>query len=183
MIKLELNERIYLLKRRHQIVLKLQLLPFLLIFCFDLILIFFFSIKKISWPGFLVESFPEILNFKLNFILAFLFSLILPILWCLIFLEITRYYLTYWVVTNRRIIEVKLNGLFNIQYSSVELDKIQDMRAQIKGFLPSFFRFGNLRIQTASEKGEFVLDQIGEPEITKQVIFEAKIDSLKQKHD
>jgi uncharacterized membrane protein YdbT with pleckstrin-like domain len=83
------------------------------------------------------------------------------------------------VITNRRIIEVKLNGFFNMQYSSIELDKIQDMRVQIKGFLPSFFNFGDLRVETASEKGEFILDQIGEPEITKQVIFEAKIDSSK----
>ena len=179
MVQLQPKERIYLLKRRHPIILRLQLFPFLLLFCLDLILILFLSIKKISWPEFLVESFPEILNLKLNFILSFLFSLILPIFWSLIFSEITRYYLTYWVVTNQRIIEVKLNGFFNIQYSDVELDKIQDMRAQVKGFLPSFFYFGDLRIETASEKGEFVLDQIGEPEITKQVIFEAKIDSSK----
>jgi hypothetical protein len=181
MIQLQPEERVYLLKRRHPVVLKLQLLPFILIFCFGLILIFSFSIKRISWPGFLEENFPEILNFKLNFILAFFFSLILPIIWCIIFSEIMRYYLTYWVVTNKRIIEVKLSGLFNVQYSDVELDKIQDMKAKIGGFLPSFFYFGDLIIETASEKGEFVLDEIGEPEITKQVIFEAKIDSSKTK--
>jgi hypothetical protein len=63
----------------------------------------------------------------------------------------------------------------------VELDKIQDMTAKIKGFLPSFFHFGDLRIQTAGEKGEFILDQIEDPELVKQVIFEAKFDYQKAK--
>jgi hypothetical protein len=38
-----------------------------------------------------------------------------------------------------------------------------------------------LRIQTAAEKGEFLLDQIEDPELVKQVIFEAKIDYQKTK--
>jgi len=74
-----------------------------------------------------------------------------------------------------------LISLFNIQYSSVELDKIQDMTVKIKGILPSIYHYGDLRIQTAAEKGEFVLDQIGDPELAKQVIFEAKMDYQKTK--
>jgi uncharacterized membrane protein YdbT with pleckstrin-like domain len=89
--------------------------------------------------------------------------------------------LTYWIITNQRIIEARLIGLFNVQYSSFELDKIQDMTAKIEGLLPSIFRFGDLRIQTAAEKGEFLLDQIEDPELVKQVIFEAKIDYQKTK--
>jgi len=69
-----------------------------------------------------------------------------------------------------------LIGLFNLQYSSVELDKIQDMTAKIKGLLPTIYHFGDLRIQTAAEKGEFILDQIEDPELVKQIIFEAKFD-------
>jgi hypothetical protein len=55
------------------------------------------------------------------------------------------------------------------------------MTASIKGFLPSLFHFGDLRIQTAAEKGEFILEKIEDPEIVKQVIFEAKIDYQKMK--
>jgi len=181
MITLEPQERIHLLKRRHPIVLKIWLSPLILSLVFFFLLVLFFLSHKISWPQFLVEKFPGILNFKLNFIFAFLFSLTLPIFLSLIFLEITRYYLTYWVITNQRIIEARLIGLFNVQYSSIELDKIQDMTTQIKGFLQSFYHFGDLRIQTAAEKGEFILEQIGDPELVKQVIFETKIDYQKIK--
>jgi hypothetical protein len=182
MTNLEPGERIYLLKRRHQIVLILQILFGLILCGVIFFLILFFSFYKISWPQILIENYPNILNYKANFILAFLLSLILPILWISIFFTITQYYLTYWVVTNQRILEAKLVSFFNIQYSSIELDKIQDLKTTIKGFLPSLFDFGDLRIQTASEKGEFILDQIGEAELTKQIIFEAKMDYQKQKY-
>lgn len=55
------------------------------------------------------------------------------------------------------------------------------MRAQIKGFLSAIFHFGDLIVQTAAEKGEFIMDQIEDPEIVKQIIFEAKIDYQKTK--
>jgi hypothetical protein len=126
---------------------------------------------------------PQLLDFKLNFLFVFLFSLTLPIIWSIIFLEIVKYYLTYWVITNKRIIEVKFVSFFNVQSSSFELDKIQDMTVKIKGILASFFHFGDLRIQTAAEKGEFVLDQVEDPELIKQMIFEAKFDFQKQKYE
>jgi hypothetical protein len=46
--------------------------------------------------------------------------------------------------------------------------------------LPTIFHFGNLHIQTAGEFREFVMRQISDPEIVKQVIFEAQRDYLKQ---
>jgi len=84
--------------------------------------------------------------------------------------------LTYWVITNQRILEARFISFFNIKYSSIELSKIQDMTVSIEGVFPSLFRFGNLKIETAGEKGEFILNQIENPEIVKQIIFEAKID-------
>jgi hypothetical protein len=181
MINLEPKERIYLLKRRHQMVLKLKILPLVSLSIAFFLLCLFFFFHKVSWPKFLVERISEISTLKLNFIIALLFSLTLPLLLSLIFFVITQYYLTYWVVTNKRIIEARFQGLFNVEYASVELDKIQDMRAQIKGFLPALFHFGDLIVQTAAEKGEFIMDQIEDPEIVKQIIFEAKLDYQKTK--
>jgi len=181
MITLEPQERIHLLKRRHPIVLRFRIFPIISLLVLFLFLFLFFLSHKISWPKIFLDSFPQLSTLKLNFIFAFFFSLALPVFWCLIFFEITKYYLTYWIITNQRIIEARLIGLFNVQYSSIELDKIQDMTVKIKGLLPSIYHFGDLRIQTAAEKGEFVLDQIEDPELVKQVIFEAKIDYQKTK--
>jgi len=185
MLKLNPGESILLIKRRHWLILKLQLLPlvlFVLLTLFAILILFF---KEITWPQFLIDKFPQLLEFRLKFILIFLLSLLLPVFWLASFLIITYYYLTYWVVTNQRTIYVKLGGLFSVSYSSVFHYRIQDIIVSIKGILSSIFRFGNLQIQTAGEMGQFVFDLIPEPEIVKQVIFEAKEDCLRElkKHD
>lgn len=180
MLKLNPGERIHLIKRRHWLILKFQLFPFVLIALLILSAILILFFKEISWPQFLIEKFPQLSEFKLKLILIFFLSLLLPVLWTVIFLIITYYYLTYWVVTNQRTIYVKLAGLFNLSYSSVFHDRIQDIVVSIKGILPSVFHFGNLQIQTAGEMGRFVFDSIPEPEIVKQVIFEAQKDYLRE---
>jgi len=174
------KERIYLLKRRHPIVLQLQIFPFLLIFFFLLLLIFILFFKKLNWPQILIENFPQILQIRLNFLLIFIFSLFLPIIWVLIFYLVTQYYLTYWVITNKRIISKRLVSLFNVREETISLDKIQDLTVFVKGILPSIYHFGDLKIETAGEKGQFLLDQIEDPEIVKQIIFEAQIDYQKE---
>lgn len=182
MLKLNPGEKIHLIKRRHRIILKLQLLPFALVLLLILFAILILFFKEITWFQFLVEKFPQLLEFRLKFILIFFLSLFLPVLWAVIFTIITYYYLTYWVVTNQRTIYVKLNGFFNVDYVSVSHDRIQDITISIKGVFASVFRFGDLQIQTAGEMGKFVFDSISEPELIKQVIFEIQKDysSLKE---
>jgi len=182
MIQLNPGERIYLLKRRHRVVLFSELSP--IIFFFVLILISIFSlffIKKISWPEFLLKYFPEVSNFNLRFLILFFLSIFLSILWVLIFLIVTDYFLDCWVVTNQRTIHIELAGLFNLTYSSVFHDKIQDITVTIKGFLPAIFHFGDIQIETAGEFRQFIFQQIPDPEIVKQVILEAQRDYLIEK--
>lgn len=179
MLKLNPEERVYLIKRRHPVILRLQIYPFLFALSLTLLLIFILFFKKIDWPQFLIQQFPQLLKYRLNILLIFFLSLFLPFVWSMIFLNLMFYYLTYWVITNQRIIFVRLKGIFNFESVGVFYDKIQDVTVQIKGILPSFFRFGDIRIQTAGEKGQFFLDSIPDPEITKQVILEAQRDYLK----
>lgn len=181
MLKLNPEERIYLLKRRHWIVLFFQLFPFI-IFSFLILTFFLFLIfQKTFLSHYLIEIFPQFLNLNTKIFSLFLLSLILPFFWITIFSIITSYHLTYWIVTNQRTIYVKLNGFFNAKYASVFHDRIQDITLTIDGFFPSVFNFGNLKIQTAGESGQFDFDSVSDPEIIKQIILEAKKDYEHQK--
>jgi uncharacterized membrane protein YdbT with pleckstrin-like domain len=177
MIKLDPEEKIYLITRRHILSLILNLIPaflFLILFLYLFIIYFF---KRISFPEDLSQKLsPEILSLNINYILTFFFSGCLVIIWCIIFFEVTRYYLTYWMITNKRIVAAKFLGFFNVEYITIELNRIQDVSIFIKGILPSIFNFGDVRIQSASEQGEIILDKVGDPEIIKQIIFESKVD-------
>jgi uncharacterized membrane protein YdbT with pleckstrin-like domain len=180
MIILDENEKIYLVKRRHPIILKLELLPEVLIFLLTAILIIsLFFIHFPSWPEWLIKIFPSLLKFEARYLLLFFLSLSLLIFWQIIFLVITNYYLDCWIVTNKRTIHIELKSLFNRTESSVPHDKIQDITIDTKGILPTFFNFGDLYIETAGEFRQFVFRQIPDPEKTKEAIFDAQREFLK----
>lgn len=183
MILLHQNERIYLIKRKHPILLKLQLFPLVLLFILNLVIIVFLAFSKIQWPVFLMEIFPQLYKYNLKIFLMFVSSLFLPLIWGLIFLVLISYVFTYWVVTNQRVIFAKFKGLFSIEFSEVSYEKIQDISMYIGGFLASWFRFGNIRLQTASEAGQFFMVGVENPEIVKKIIVEAKEDHLQKIYD
>lgn len=113
----------------------------------------------------------ETVAFINNFILlaAFLYYTLLWLYFCLIFID---YYLDVWVVTNMRILDVEQKGLFNREVSECYISKIQDITVQTKGVMATFLKYGDLHIQTAAEKREFVFEEISEPEKVKNVILE-----------
>lgn len=179
MVTLNPGERIYLIKRRHKITLWMDLIALLFtFFIFFLIMLFVLFIPKISWPSFLIQFSPDIVKFNLRFIVLFFLSLLLSFFWVFIFFFIVKYYFTCWIVTNQRTIYVELKNLFNLIFSSVFHDKIQNITISIKGFLETTFRFGNIEIETAGPFKNFVFRQVSEPEIVKQVILEAQRDYL-----
>jgi uncharacterized membrane protein YdbT with pleckstrin-like domain len=181
MITLQPNEKIILIKHRHQFALMREIFPEILISVAILIFIIhlFFS-PNFSWFHWLGKFFPSILKYNLPNLLLFFLSLFLLILWATIFLSLTTLYLDYWVVTNQRTIHAELKGIFSREISSVNHDKIQDITVKIQGFFPTLFHFGDLHIQTAGEFRELVFEEIPEPEKTKEIILAAQREFLKQ---
>lgn len=158
-----------------------NLFPELLIFSVVVILIIsLFFIPLPSWPGWLINFIPFVLEFEIRYLLLFFLSLLLSVLWSIIFLVVANYYLDCWIVTNERTIHTELKGLFSRIFSSVNHDKIQDITIEMKGFFPTVLRFGNLYIETAGEFREFVFRQIPNPYKTKDVIFKAQREFIRK---
>lgn len=181
MISLRPDEKIYLVKRRHWLILMRNLFPEILIFLAIIILIIvLFFLPLPSWPDWLIRFVPSFSEFEIRYLLLFFLSLLLLVIWTIIFLVATNYYLDCWIVTNERTIHTELRGLFSRIFSSVNHNRIQDITIEIKGFFPTILRFGNLHIQTAGEFREFVFRQIPNPYKTKEVIFKAQKEYLKK---
>jgi hypothetical protein len=180
MIVLRPGEKIYLIKRQHRIALLLNLLPYFLIFLAVVILIIITIFLPLpSTPEWLIKVYPSFSNLNSRYLIIFFLSFFLPIFWEVMFIIVVNYYLNCWVVTNERIISTELQGLFNRKESVVTFDKIQDVTADINGFLATVFHFGDVSIETAGELGDFVFHQIPDPEKTKEIIFEAQREFLK----
>lgn len=167
----EAGEKIFLLIRRHWIVFA-TLAFFIVIMLLPLVAL------GIYW----VVS-PEVFSGQLgNFVVIFasIYTLIIVGL-CLY--GFVNYYLDVYIITNERLVDIKQNGFFRRGIAEVHLRQVQDVEAKVEGFLGTMLHFGNVYIQTAGERENFILEDVSHPytvskritelhqnQITKQVI-------------
>lgn len=96
------------------------------------------------------------------------FSMLILVLFSLIWID---YYFDVWIITNKRIINIEQHGLFSREISELELDKIQDVSADIMGIIPTFLNYGDVYVQTAGETERFEFKKIPNPYDIKDLIM------------
>jgi len=85
----------------------------------------------------------------------------------------TTYYMDIWVVTNRRIIDIDYQRLFDRNIAMLRLDRVQDVTTHVTGVVGTLLRYGAVVVQTAGSDKQFVIDQIADPERLRDVISHA----------
>lgn len=143
------NEHVLMFLRRHWIVpLKIVFINF----CLVLIpIVFYIAITAYA-------TYLEEVVYNAIFILltsAFYLFIIL-----FAFTNFVDYYLDVWIVTNQRIINIEQKGLFSRVVSEKDLGVMQDITADVSGFLPTLLEYGDIYIQTAAEQERFVFKQV-----------------------
>ncbi len=76
------------------------------------------------------------------------------------------------VITNKHIVDVDQLGLFNRKVSTLTLQRIQDVSANVKGPLQTIFQYGTVIVQTAGERENFSFDYIKSPYKVEQYILD-----------
>jgi hypothetical protein len=74
-----------------------------------------------------------------------------------------RYQNDIWVVTNQRVIDSVKRHWFHHGMASADLDDVEDISTQRNGLFATAFNYGDLLIQTAGERPNFVLSGIADP--------------------
>lgn len=96
-------------------------------------------------------------------------------LWHLLFVRWTDYYYDIWVITNRRVVDIDQQGLFKRSTATLlTLDHIQDIEASLNGVIGNIFNFGNVTVQTAAARREFIIEEVPSPNGVVKMIQEAK---------
>jgi len=96
----------------------------------------------------------------------------------------THYYLDLWIITDRRIIVIDQVAFFNRKVSSFRLERLQDIKVRISGFLPTILNFGTLRAQTASSaESNFISPNLPAPRELQSLIQTAMDARLKALHN
>lgn len=69
----------------------------------------------------------------------------------------------FWIVTNQRLIDLYKKNPFNQSLSSADLVNVQDISVNQRGLLPTIFKFGDVRCQTAGVNTIFTLAGVPNP--------------------
>lgn len=147
----EVGEKIFLLIRRHWVV-----------FATLAFFIFIMSLPLIALGVYWLIS-PEVFAGNLgNFIIIFASVYALIILGLCLY-GFVNYYLDVYIITNERLVDIKQNGFFRREIAEVHFRQVQDVEAKVEGFLGTMLHYGNVYIQTAGERENFVLEDIPHP--------------------
>ncbi len=105
-------------------------------------------------------------------ILGFLYMLWLTILWIILFVRWTVYFLDVWVVTDRRLVDVQQKWLFHRSVLTARLDRIQNISIDVEGIFATLIGFGDVKILTAGDDPDIIIRTARAPESVKQRILE-----------
>jgi len=65
-------------------------------------------------------------------------------------------------------------SLFHRDVAELRLNTIQDVSSNVRGLLASFFRYGDILVQTASAEKRFQFKQVPHPEIVARSILKLR---------
>lgn len=162
MLRLNYNENILAVYRRHWLVLVR-----------DVIALSFVGIFLLGAGLFLRNLAPDFFAGYGNKILLWLAVLFYQGLWLTLFVRFSDYWLDAWIITSERIIDIEQKGLFRREVSEFKLDKIQDVSVNVSGVIQTFFNFGDVHIETAGSTRNFLFKTVTNPQKIKSKILYA----------
>jgi hypothetical protein len=74
------------------------------------------------------------------------------------------HHLDIWVLTTERLIDIEQKGLFRREVSSLRLERVQDITAEVDGVLATWLKFGDIKVQNAGDTPEFTISNIDNPQ-------------------
>lgn len=156
---LKKEEKIVLFTRKHWVSFLPACLIILIAFFLPWIILLF-----LLFSGFELFGVPLLLIIMMMSIYYLIILEVTLILWI-------SYYCDFLIVTHRSIIRIDQNGIFDRQITEISLLRVQEGNSEIKGVLGTLFGFGDIVIQTASEKEKAVFENFPNPyEINQKIL-------------
>lgn len=152
----EIDEQIFVFVRRYPLAFMPSLLLTLGVTVLGAIMISLLGI------GDIIDHNVRVLLGSAFFLLMMLFGLI----------EFIDFYFDMHIVTDRRLVDIDQLRLFNRDVATLLLDDIQDVQSKTKGFFPTLFRYGDVIIQSAGAKPNFIFADIRFPERVAAIIID-----------
>lgn len=98
-----------------------------------------------------------------------------------IFEEFLSWFFHVNIITDERIIEVDFVNLLYREMTDANIDQIQDVTVKMGGAPRTFFNYGNLIIQTASEVPRIDFEAVPNPDEVARVLRELRVEEEREK--
>lgn len=111
-------------------------------------------------------------------IVVFLGALWALMCWHFLFIRWTDFYFDIWIITNWRIIDMDLKGLFWVEIGSLlDLDHIQEITSTTKGIIHNILGIGTIFVQTAATMhSEFRFFEVSNPQGIENLIRKTQLE-------
>jgi hypothetical protein len=83
-----------------------------------------------------------------------------------------KWYYTVNIITDEKIIDVNFDNILFHSFAEAQLERIEDVSHKPIGIFSSIFDYGNVYIQTAGTKPEFVFDSVPRPRDVQDTLFD-----------
>ncbi|MFZ2152645.1 MAG: PH domain-containing protein [Microgenomates group bacterium] len=105
------------------------------------------------------------------------YQFVITLSWYLIAIAYTfekfmGWYFDVYIITDRRVIDIDFINLLTKKYAEADISKIQDVSSKVSGVSQTFFNYGSVLIQTASEVNELHFDKVANPEKIVKILQE-----------
>jgi len=82
-----------------------------------------------------------------------------------------EHYLAVSIITTDRLVTIRQVGLFNRRVAELSILRVQDVSAQIRGYLQSLLRYGDVRVETAGDVPNFIMRNVPQPHVIAHTIL------------
>lgn len=129
--------------------------------------------------------------FQFSTVLPINMQLVLMMLWYLIviafvFEEFLSWYFNVYIITDERVFDVDFINLIYREITDANLDQIQDVTVRVSGALRTFLNYGDILIQTASERPQIEFEAVPRPDdvasVLRELRVEEEIEKLEGRH-
>jgi hypothetical protein len=166
------DEKIITVAREHWFYLSAKIAAW---FVFILVLFAFDYFVKTYFPNLLEDPYVTYVALAKNIYMMFVMLGLLNI--------IILHYLNIWIVTNKRVVDITQGGIFNQRISELTLPNIEDITSQTTGFFGTLLSFGNVEIQTAGKRENFLIERVPTPKNIERLIFNLMDDMTNQQRE
>lgn len=109
------------------------------------------------------------------------YQFVLVVFWLLLVFgysleKFLQWYFSVNIVTDERIVDFDFHHITFKQVTDANIDKIQDVTYRVSGVLGTFFNYGDILVQTASEIPNLEFRSVANPEIVAEILQDLRIE-------